>query len=286
MNGTLAGLIGVETRVILRRRSLWIALIPAYLVVTLLAVTSPGLNTGDGAGRVADWATMFNMLLGLVFSATFVGALGVRGDDGLSQLQRSTPTAMWKQLLARVAGTLTVTLPVLAILLALGIYLGVTDGAWISVPAAVAVYLLLTLPAVNPSRGGALGGVLAGLQAEAAHGTDPSVFDEEVGGGGCSGGGGVVVEAVAGGGALGLHVELVARLATEGHGVGRERPHVTEVLGRDGHGGGRHLGQGRGVGARGLAGGGAASGEGHGGGEAEQEEKVSGSVHGGGPFRR
>lgn len=148
MNGTLAGLIGVETRVILRRRSLWIALIPAYLVVTLLAVTSPGLNTGDGAGRVADWATMFNMLLGLVFSATFVGALGVRGDDGLSQLQRSTPTAMWKQLLARVAGTLTVTLPVLAILLALGIYLGVTDGAWISVPAAVAVYLLLTLPAV------------------------------------------------------------------------------------------------------------------------------------------
>ncbi|WP_162873036.1 hypothetical protein [Austwickia chelonae] len=146
MTPAFAGLARIEMRLVVRRRSLWTALAPAYLLVLLLCATSAGLNAAQGTARVADWAVLMNMLLGLIFSATFVGTLGIKGCDGMSQICRSAPVPGWQQLALRVVGVLSVTLPTLVVLVMLGLWLGITERSWNSLLAAPMAFLTITVP--------------------------------------------------------------------------------------------------------------------------------------------
>jgi ABC-2 type transport system permease protein len=112
----LAATAGYEFKMAVRRRVLWLAMLPLLVLAVLVAVTSSRITELDAAqAKVGTWAVVVNIFaaigLGVVLADRFVRTHSM----GLTELLASTPTPISTRMLGVLVGSLTAGLaPVLA----------------------------------------------------------------------------------------------------------------------------------------------------------------------------
>ena len=142
----LARLVLTHVRVAARRRSLWKAIIPVTLLVTLSSLAAPLEHPGSVDGMVYQ-GQMFAMLGVLVYAASFTDLFTAAHRRGLGEVEVACPGGGIALAAARLAGSFAVAITPPTVALLLTGVVQVTQGNAMAPLQALAIAATIVAPA-------------------------------------------------------------------------------------------------------------------------------------------
>lgn len=125
-------------------------LVPTLLLIPVLGIGNPSLDSGDPVSQVAEWSMMAVALAGAGFCVAFVDLAPARADGsrGPEDVVVASPFPVAGRSGVRMAAALAFSLPVLLILVVVGVSAALCGDGVGGVLAAVPAYLLVVVPGV------------------------------------------------------------------------------------------------------------------------------------------
>jgi ABC-2 type transport system permease protein len=144
----VTGTLRYEARIVMRRRGLWLTLVPLSLLMLLLVLVSQKVSgLPDPVARIGAAALVLSVFGTPGVAVALIDRLVVARRSGIADLLEATPASGTARMLGMLVGPLAVVLAIPALLLTvLGVWWSVSAGSPAPLLAAVAGLLAVILP--------------------------------------------------------------------------------------------------------------------------------------------
>ncbi|BCJ44151.1 hypothetical protein GCM10010168_09640 [Actinoplanes ianthinogenes] len=144
----VTGTLRYETRLVMRRRGLWLSLIPLTMLMLLLVLVSQKVaGLADPVARIGTTALVLSIFGTPGVAVTLTDRFAVMRRQGIADLLDATPAGSGTRMLGTLAGPLAVVLaPAALMLILLGVWWSITAATPAPLLAAAAAVLTVILP--------------------------------------------------------------------------------------------------------------------------------------------